>query len=344
MKALDFAGFRAAVKDGAGGGYLFCGAEGYLMRHALKLLVKAVFGGADDPFNHLRIDYTADRGVPEAVGALPAFADRRLVEVWGCDFAHGTVEALEPVYDAIAMLPDNPQTVLVVCATPYELDLEGGNKASQKAYDLLSADLCPVIFEKETPAALAKWAAAHFAHEGITISREDAQALIDRAGRDMYALTGEVDKLCAWVRADGRDAVRREDILKVTTSSPEIGTYDFSNAILAGKFDRAMMIFSDMKSRKREPMFILGVITSCYTRMQRAAVLAGGGMSAEEIARIMKLKPYPVKLSLNAARSLGRKRLQKALELCSETDYKVKFTGGDNYVKVSRLMAQLAAL
>lgn len=342
MTALDYAGFRAELKKGVSGGYLFCGDEGYLLRHSLRALVRAVFGTADDPFNHVRIDYADDQNVADAVAAMPAFADKRIVEVWGCDFTHARADFLEPMYEAMPLVAENPQTVLVVCVTPYELDVSGGR--GTRIYNELSKYLCPVVFAKETPASLAKWAGAHFAHENVAADRALIQLVIDRVGRDMYALAGEIDKLCAYVRAQGRDAVTEADVLAVVTLNPEIGAFDFSNAVTAGDLEKAMFIFSQMRSRKQDPTFILSTVTSCYVKMERVSALADDGCTVEEIMKKLKMKQYPVKINLAAARRLGKDKLEKALRLCGETDYKVKYTGGDNYVKVSRLVAALCAL
>ena len=52
MRTLDYAGFRAELKSGVSGGYLFCGEESYLLRHCLAAVRKAVFGeSGNDAFN-----------------------------------------------------------------------------------------------------------------------------------------------------------------------------------------------------------------------------------------------------------------------------------------------------
>lgn len=344
MKTLDYAGFRDEIKRGVSGGYLFCGEEAYLMRHSISALRKSMFGGGDDAFNHIKIDATADRNfdLSDAITQLPVFADARLVELWGFDFAHAKAEACDPLLAALAELPDNPQTVFVMCATPYEFDIN--NRKPSKAHKQLTELLTPVIFSRESPAALAKWCAAHFAHEGVTVDRPTVQALIARVGGDMFTLSGEIGKLCAYACARGDRVVTERDVLDLCALRPEIGAFDFANAVLDRNVDRAIFILEDGRKHKEDAVSYLATILHTYARMYNVLVLADNGKTPAEIGAALKMKDYPVRTHLRAARALGEKRVTRALRLCAATDTKVKSTSIDPYVAISRLICILAAI
>ena len=349
MRVLDYAGFRAELKSGVSGGYLFCGEESYLLRHSLAALRRSLFGeSGSDAFNHVRIDASYDRAcdIPGAICQLPVFADRRLVELSGLDLSHMKAEATDELCGALALLPDNPQTVLVLCATPYELDVSGmkqRNPKPSKQLTRLGEYLTPVIFDRETPSAIAKWAAAHFAHGGAEADRDAIQTLIARTGCDMFALSGEIDKLCAYGRATGKP-ITSADVVAMCAVNAEIGAFDFSNAILDGNYDRAFALLTELKKRRAEPVAVLADVTRCCSRIETVSAFAEDGVPPAEIAKKLKLHEYAVRLHLKAAGRAGRERITRALALCSEADRKMKFTSIDGYVIIYRLLASLAAL
>ena len=347
MRTLDYQSFKNELKTGVSGGYLFCGEEAYLLRHSLAALRRKLFGETgDDSFNHVRLDAASERGfdLEGAVCQLPVFAEKRLVELWGADPAHMKADELRALCEDLSLLPSNPQTVLVMCVTPYELDVSGMPKRPPKALTALGEYLTPVIFARETPAALTKWVAAHFTHEGVNAARETAAALVSRCGSDMSALSGEVAKLCAYVKSQGRDTVTVSDVEALCAANPEIGAFDFSNAVLAGDFERSMFILSDMKRHKGEPVVILSDVMRCFARMQTILALGEDAVSPADIAKRLKMHEYPVRTHLAAAKRLGRARLEKAVELCVEADQKLKFSSLDGFVIISRLLCRLAAL
>ena len=347
MKTLDYASFRSEIKSGLSGGYLFCGEESYLLRHSLSAVRKALFGDSgNDAFNHIKIDASSDRGYDLAgsITQLPVFADRRLVEVSGIDISHLKADDADELCEALSLLGENEQTVLIIVATPYELDVSGLPKRPPKQLTRLSEYLTPVVFSRETPSALAKWASSHFAHEGVSADRAVIDALIARTGCDMYALSGEIAKLAAYAKATGAGAVTADDVSSLCSSVAEIGAFDFSNAVLDGNFTRAFFILSELKKRKSEPVPILADVMRCYARMETVSALSGDGAPPAEIAKKLKMHEYPVRTHLKGAERVGQEKLRRALKLCTDADRKMKFSSIDGYVIIYRLLASLASL
>lgn len=347
MKVLDYSSLKTELKRGPSGGYLFCGEEAYLIAHSLKALRTAVLGdGADAAFNHIKIDASApgEYDIEGSICELPVFAEKRLVELHSFDIAHMKADDLKSLCEALALLADNPQTVLVIVATPYELDMSGYPKRPPKQFAKLAELLTPAVFMRETPGALCRWILSHFSHEKLRCETRTAEAMLARCGSDMFTLSGEIAKLSAYIKAHGREEVTVDDIFAITSHVPNIDTFDFSNAVLAGDFDRAMYILADRKQHKEEPTILLADITRSYARMESILTLAADAATPAEIAKKLKMHEYPVKTHLTAARRLGAERLTKALELCGEADYKMKFSRIDSYVLISRLLCSLAKL
>ncbi len=347
MATLDFSSLKAELKRGPSGGYLLCGEEAYLVAHSLKMIRKAVLGdGADAAFNHIKIDASApgEYDIAGAICELPVFAEKRLVELHSFDIAHMKADDFKSLCEALSLLADNPQTVLVIVATPYELDMSGFPKRPPKQFAKLSELVTPAVFMRESPAALCRWIIGHFSHEKLRCDTRTAEALLSRCGSDMFTLSGEISKLCAYVKSKEREEITADDIMNVTSHVPTIDTFDFSNAVLAGDFVRSMYILADRKKHKEEPTVLLADITRTYARMEQILTLSADAATPAEIAKKLKMHEFPVKNHLAAAKRLGAKKLIRALELCGEADYKMKFSQIDSYVLISRLLCTLAKL
>ena len=347
MAALDFSSLKNELKRGAAGGYLLCGEEAYLISHSLKMIRSAVLGdGADAAFNHIKIDASApgEFDIAGTICELPVFAEKRLVELHSFDIAHMKADEFKSLCAALAMLEDNPQTVLVIASTPYELDMTGYPKRPPKQFTKLAELITPVVFMRESPAALCRWIMNHFRHEGLVCETRQAEALLAHSGSDMFTLSGEIAKLCAFLKANGRDTLTGDDILNVASHVPTIDSFDFPNAVLARDFDRAMYILADKKKHKEEPTVLLADITRTYARMEQILILATNAATPAEIAKKLKMHEFPVKNHLAAAKKLGQKKLTEALQLCGEADYKMKFSQIDSYVLISRLLCSLSML
>lgn len=347
MAALDFSSLKTELKRGPSGGYLLCGEEAYLISHSLKLIRSAVLGdGADAAFNHIKIDASApgEYDVGGSICELPVFAEKRLVELHSFDISHMKADELKSLCAAFALLEDNPQTVLVMVSTPYELDMSGYPKRPPKQFVKLTEHITPVVFMRESPAALCRWIMNHFRHEGLNCETRTAEALLAYSGSDMFTLSGEIAKLCAFLKANGRDTLTPDDIKNVASHVPTIDSFDFPNAVLNRDFDRAMYILADKKKHKEEPTVLLADVTRTYARMEQILTLATDAATPAEIAKKLKMHEYPVKNHLAAAKRLGEKKLAEALRLCGETDYKMKFSQIDSYVLISRLLSSLSML
>ena len=355
MADLSYSDFRKICKDALNGGYLFMGNQAYLASNALTLARKKVLEGDITGFNHIKLDAASGEEImyDTAICEMPMMCDKRLVELHGFDVNHSDEEDFEILINALKLLPNNPQTVFIMVCTKYELE-EKKPKSKKKDSEKKQTDkksklerlrevLTVVDFEQEVGAALNKWIMAHLQKEGITADPSIAGAITGICGSDMYVLSGEIDKLCAYVKSQGRVTPTRED-LSILTRYAIRTDFDFSNALLSGDFMKCMYIFADMKAHKEEAMVILPQISAAYVKMSKTLIASENTGSISEIAKATKLNEFVVKLHLPAAKKLGKEKLSRALELCDKADYKLKFTGVDGYVIVTRLLCQLANL
>lgn len=330
--------FDKQIKTGAGGAYFFFGEEEYLARAYADRLRAAVLQGGDDIFGRAVLDdesYSPDALAVE-IGTLPMMSDKRIIEVRGVDFTRA--EAVEGLCTALAETEDNPHAVVLVMATGELFDGGDGRRPS-KALASVSTVATPVLFARETPARLAQWAARHFAAEGVAASRDICDELVAFVGRDMTTLAGEIDKLSAYVLAQGRKEVSTADIRRVCSATVELDSFALANSVLQGNTDAAMQTLTELLARRERPEILLAQVTRVFCDLYAVRVCADAGMDKRAIAASLKMHEYKAGLYITACRSRSADSLARAVEICRKADLKLKSTPIPGEVILSRLAA-----
>lgn len=346
MEIIDSKKFRTKAKGELFGGFLFYGEEEYLKHNAITVARQSIFGTENtaDTFNHIRLDadsYSLE-ALEDAISALPVFSDKKLIEIHSLPLKQYKDKATEDLVSALSALKDSTDTVLILYTVPEEFNA-GEPKRPSKQFKALSEVLTPVYFEKQTRDKLAKWVSAHFAHEGVTCTLDRSYMLMDSCGTDMYTLAGEVRKLSAYLLANGKKALEPEDIELLASRNKEVGSFDFTNAILARDKEKAFYILSMYEAKDKscsEVNITLGSIIQTFRLLYRIAVLAGAGLNDKEIAAELSLNEYRCSIMRKALGSRTESDLEHILELCCEADALIKRNNYNGYIILSRLIIE----
>lgn len=336
---------KAKLKGGTPAGwYVFCGDESFLKRHYLGELRRAVLTDpATDAFNHIvlegsKLDFPA---LESALEAPPMMADCKLIEWHLLDFSALKEADLGRLIAAAEAYRGATDTAVVFVADADRLDVGNLPKRPSRLYTALSGAMDVVVFEKSGDAALAGWIARHLAHNGVEADAAVIHALLERSGRSMDALSGEIEKLSAYVLARGRTHLTREDVELVACANGEEDAFGLANAILDGRAEAAYACLRDMKLRRVEPTLALGSVSRVWSDLLAVAALSGEGMGKKEIATRLKMHEYKAGLYLRCAEKKSVARLEAALRLCRRADLAAKNrTGADGYLMLELLIAE----
>ena len=326
------------IKPNMRGAYLFYGDEEYLkLRYREKMRATLLEDESLAPFNHSIITDLAR--LAGEVETLPMMADRRLVEVEDVSFSKLNKDSLEAL---VTLLQKTEDTVVLFFTREGEFSA-GTPKKPSELYKKLSPCVNIVEFPKQQPGRLATWAAKHFASHGTFAEGDVCHALIDRCGTDMNVLANEIAKLSAYALAHGETKIRRDMIPIVVTAYRESGAFDFVNAIMEGNTAYAFALFTDMKRRREKPVEICASISRVISELRLIKTYSDAGLSLAEMMAATKMKEYSIKLRLNALRSRSSAELDRAVELCYETDIKLKSRSADKYFLIEKLILDLSA-
>lgn len=333
--------FVSELKKGISGSYFFFGCEEYLIKFYIGRVRRAVLGEDEtlSVFNHYVLKWGEDGAeeLESALAAVPMMADKTLVEVY-CDFKkikdHSEFADLFASFDA-------ESSVLLLIAESDSFD--AGNYARNKAtegYKVYSKVFKPVDFCSQTPSELKKWIARRFSKDSLAIDNYTSEYILERCGKDMFRLSGELDKLASAALARGLNAVTNELVGEITVSNDEDNAFALANAIMNGNRKLALSELAACKRRQEKAPMVLGSVSKAMCEMLNVSLLMKNGCDKSEISKKLKLHEYRAGLYMDAVRNTEPARLRAAADRCREADVLMKSSRLD-YIALERLICTI---
>lgn len=325
-----------------GGVYLFAGDEDYLKRFYVRELAKGLYDESmasflETKFDGPQIDVPA---LADAVTAPPFMGEGKLV-VWKyADFAKMDAKTKKELTELLEKREEYPYTTLVFLTTPEGFPVGNLPKTKSKVYKEYENLLDIVVFDIQKDSDLLPWLKRHFNAERIAVTPDVLRLLIERTGRSMDVLSHEVEKLCFYVKENGRDELGRDDVLKVATATDACEAFALSNAILSCDKTAALRALAERRAEKDDPSLVLGMLTRIYSELSDVASLLSEGMSIDDAAGILGMNAYRAKLYAAAARKIGRPRTEAALAALGAVDTDLKFGTRDGYAALDIFITQ----
>lgn len=337
------AAFRREMKNGLSGVYLLYGEEDYLKRFYAGRAQTLTLSG--DETQAAFDSYVMGAAAPdldaleEAVLALPLMGERVFIQYRGGLGSLGTsgqkqlVEILAKVDPAVAVC------LLTPPAGGFDPGKPGRGKPSA-LYKKLESVCTMVDLSAYPPGELKKWMGRRLAHFGVSLREDAADAMLHRCGRDMYILSGELDKLAAFSGAGGLSEIGPDQIELVTCAAGEEDAFALANAVLDGDRGRALSALSYYKKNQISAVAALASVSKAICDMLAVSRLAEAGYDQAGIAAALKMHTYRAGLYLSAVRGMEPARLAAAADRCREADILLKSTKLD-YIALERVVCTI---
>ena len=347
MEIIKEEDLKKQLDTAPGRAFLFFGEEDYLKIAAVKALRERLCPDESMAFfNDVTIDftdYTPDK-LLDVMAAPPMMTEAKLIVLRGFDFtAARAAEVAENLCTVLENLSEYDYNCVVLYVAAEMLDTGYLPRRPSAMLKRLGAVATPVQFSAPTDARLARWAGKHFAHYGVAAAPAVCADLIAYAGKTMFVLANEIEKLSAFVKENGRTEVTVEDIKRVAVPASLPDAYALSNAILAGDGKAALAALAVMKFERVEPNIILGEITSLLFDMQATRVLFASGKNIKEVAAVLGKHEFKVELIARALSRTTPQRLARVIERCTEADFALKNTylARGDYAPLEKLICSL---
>lgn len=315
--------------------YFLWGEEDYLtscFRDELKK--RCVTGDTDDFCYHKFGDDFSAAALSDAIDAIPFMSERSFVEVNGLNMNKLEETDLPDIINALKDIPDYC-TVVFTESSSFEPDKR---LKFYKAFLPLCKEL---RFSAQDGSQLIRWIVRRFAAEGKEIDLAAAQRLIAVSGDLMNRLIPEIAKIASYAKGD---RVTVSDVDAVAHHIPEAVVFDMTEKLSTGESNAAMGLLGELLSDKNnEPIVILATIAMQMRRLYAARLAIDEELGKDYVMKTCKLR-YDGQASslIRLAHKFKRSRLSAAIELCAETDCRMKSTGEDNATVLKECVLKIA--
>ena len=316
--------------------YIFHGEEAYLREHYLGMLRKQVLDGPAEEFNFHRFDaQTMELSrFADAVEAIPMMAEASLVEVDDFDLFKLDEAGRAQMISIFEDVPDYCYLVFVYDTVPWKPD-----RRQRKLCAAIDANAQVVEFARQSERELADWTARHFLRAGKQISQELCRYLVMLTGGSMSTLASEISKVVSY--CDG-PTVSRADIDAVVEPVLDAVVFELTDALARGEFAGALGKLQTLLQMQQEPIPILGAIGAQMRRANAARTLMDNGRGPDALMKLCGLGQYPAQKTFEFARRVTPEFLASAVQLCEQTDYRLKTSYDEPKRLLELLILQLA--
>ncbi len=316
--------------------YIFHGEEGFLLHHYLGQMKKLVLDPLTESFNYHRLtNETFDiRSFADAVENLPMMAEATFVQVDDVDPFKMNEADRNKMVEILSDIPDYCTVVFTYVTIPWKPD-----KRLKKLWETIDTSGQTVEFAKQDQKDLIAWVTRHFAAHGKRISTDLCAYLIDITGGTMTALSGEIDKICAY---SGADQIKKTDIDAVTEPVLDAVVFQMTELLSAGRYADALLKLQQLLKMQEEPIKILGAVGGHFRRISTARLLLDNGRPAADLQKLCGIPDFAARKTMEAARRFRPEFCAKAASLILETDYKMKTSFDDPERLLELLILELA--
>lgn len=315
--------------------YFFYGEETFLLNYYLEKLHGILLDSLTESFNYHRFssETFSVEDFGQAVDNLPMMAPSSLVQVDDVDIFKCNESDRTHLAEILSDIPDYCTVVFTYLSVQWKPD-----KRLKKLWEPVEKGLA-VEFAKQNERDLVAWITRHFASGNKRISSELCTYLIDLTGGTMTALSGEIQKLCAYSEAP---EIKKSDIDAVVEPVLDAVVFQMTDMLGEGRYADALGKLHQLLKMQQEPIAILGAIGVQFRRLACAKTLLDCGKNAYDLQRMCGMADYPARKTMEAARRLRSEFCAAAVGMVMETDYQMKTSYDDQERLIELLLLKLS--
>ncbi len=300
--------------------YLVSGQEKYLIEEVKKAFMNRLNVQEDDlnfaAFDGEEVDMQI---VLEEIQASPFFGDYRLVFLEHPYFLTSDKRAIEE--EQLKQLihyfqQPNESTIFVLFADYPKLDeRKKVTKALKK-----NAKIIDVQYLKENE--VRQYFQHFLENEGMTFPREVLEYFLKQCDFQLSRVIQEYQKLHLFLGEDNQ--VSKNDIDRLIPKTLEQNIFELSQYILHHQTNSALQLFHDLSIQNEEPIKLIAILVGQFRLLIQVKYLMKQGYQQGNIADMLKIHTYRVKLAMQEVRKYQMHDLLHLFDQLVELDYQIK--------------------
>ncbi|MCA9766117.1 MAG: DNA polymerase III subunit delta [Carnobacterium sp.] len=321
--------------------YLVLGTESYLNRTLRETFIYSILKEDEIDLNLGIYDMSE---VPlgtalEDAESIPFFGDRRLVIIDHPLFLTGDKNKAKLEHDMKwfenYVLKPSETTTLVIFA-PYE-KLDERKKISKLLKKNALIIETTTLSEKE----MRSYLKTTIENEDFTVSSEAFELFVQLTDANLSVAMSELPKLLLF--GQDKKRITKEAVSQLITRSLEQNIFSLNDYVLKKKVGPALELYHDLLLQKEDPIKINAIMTSQFRLLLQVKILEKKGYQQGDIAKMLKVHPYRIKLSIQHMRPFSKKVLSDAYNGLIETEYRLKTGQGKREMQFELFVLQFAS-
>lgn len=262
----------------------------------------------------------SEDSLPELLQGASLFADERLVVIKD---ASSNKNLWVELAEWLGRVPEEIHLVLI------ELSPDKRTKTYKTLQKIAEVKELKELNEYEA----AKWLVEYAKKQGKEIAQNEAIYLVDRIGTDQWQLRHELDKLLLL----GDTSKQRMD--DVVEAAPQANVFALIDATLQG---RKGVISEQIKilETQEDPYRLFGLLSSQV--FQLTVLSQEKGVSVDQIAKDLKIHPYPLKKLKPLANKLSKREVVSIVDSVAGLDVQLKTSAGEPWLLLERTLIKIA--
>jgi DNA polymerase III subunit delta len=322
--------------------YTLYGTEQFLMGEFIQYLKVKVLDEGTEEFNFSVYDMqeTPIQVALQDAETLPFMGEKRMIVAKGSFFLTGAKQTNGPEHQLEVLqkyLQDPVDTTVLLLATESEkLD------ERKKLVKLLQEKGTVLSFLPLKDKELLSWVIRMAQKSNARIDERAAGLLLQFVGNDLRRLKKEIEKMAAFAGDDGE--ITEDTVYQLASRTLEQDIFSLIEHVIRLDMNRALRIFYDLLKNKEEPLTILNLLARQFRLILQVKVLSNRGYSGQQIASILGVHPYPVKLALEKAGRFKEDALRRILAYLAQEDFRIKTGAIDKTLSLELFMLRVEEL
>ncbi|MEJ1330299.1 DNA polymerase III subunit delta [Latilactobacillus sakei] len=320
--------------------YLVLGQESALIEKARQLF-KHYLPEEEQTMNFASYDL-ATTDVANALDdaeSAPFFGERRIVFMQNPYFLTGEKVKNKLDQDLVrfqAYLEKPQPTTSVVLFAPYP-KLDERKKIVKQLKKVASL----VSVEKVNERQVQQLVTAELKQQGMQIESEALALLISKTNSDYSQIMAELPKLMLY--AQQTKQITTAAVAELVSNSIEDNVFSLVPLVLQKKVGPVLTMYHELLLQKEEPLKINAILIGQFRLLLQVKILFEKGYSQGNLASVLKIHPYRIKLAMQQIKHFSKQTLAQAYLGLEEIEVKIKTGQGQPELLFELFMLQFAA-
>lgn len=316
--------------------YLFYGSETFLMEDICKQIQMKVIGTEGTEWGRTVVDL-AETPIQDLVreAETPSFFGQHRVVIgknaWLLTGVRKKTNVNHQVDELVRYIRNPVEGNVVILTVPAD-KLDTRKKVVKELKSHVREGVFPPLMGKE----LLAWVKKRFQQTKRDIHPQAGECLIQRVGHPLRLLATEIDKLATYT--DATQCITPELVCELVPRQMEQDVFKLVDCVTKRQLGAALAIYHDLLRNREEPVRILALLIRQFRLLLQVKGLTAQGRGEREIASLLKIHPYPVKLAAQQTPHYPEKLLRFLLIRAIDADIAIKEGRIEKTIAVERVL------